>query len=217
MRYKSAIFKAVLFLTVVSLAVWLVIRFNLYTKQGYEDVGRFIKSFGALSALIFIAIFSLRTLILVIPYWIMVVLGGNLFGSGYGFLYSMISVFVSATIAYFISKYFGKEFVQKLIKGRLENLDEKAGTHGFKIILVMRLSSVFPFDVLNYAVGITRIRYRDFIAGTLLGILPETFSLSFMGSSLHNPLSGNFFAAIGLILLTIGVPIIYRKIKRKAL
>ncbi|MCX7711666.1 MAG: TVP38/TMEM64 family protein, partial [Clostridia bacterium] len=145
----------------------------------------------------------------------MVVLSGRLFGPLLGFIYSMISVFTSASLAYFISRYLGKDFVEKLLRGKIQQLDEKAETHGFKIVLVMRLSSVFPFDVFNYALGLTKVKYKDFILGTIIGIIPETFSLTFMGSSLHSPKSGKFFIAVAMLLLTMGVPLIYKKLKKK--
>ncbi len=216
---KSSILKVLIFACFASAIVFLVVKFKLYdtrlyTTENYYFVLHYIKSFGPISGLIYALIFALRTLILIIPYSAMTVLSGNVFGPWKGFLYSMAGVFLSASLAFFIGRYLGKDFVQKIVKGRIAKLDDKVEEHGFKIILFMRLSYIFPFDILNYAAGLTKIKYSQFILGTLLGLTPETFVLCFFGSRLKKPFSHQFFIAIGLLLLTIGIPILYNRYKK---
>ncbi len=216
MRYKNLIKKVIPALLMLAAVGYLIVRFQLYSRQGYKSVVRYINSFGPLSAVIYILFFSFRTLVLIIPYSAMVVLGGSLFGPYRGFIYSMLAVFASASIAFLVGRYLGKDFVQKLIKGKVENLDSKVEKHGFKIILFMRLSTVFPFDILNYAAGLTKLSYKNFILGTVLGVIPETFSLSFLGSSIHRPFSKKFLLAVGLMALTVGIPFLFKRLRKKA-
>ena len=207
--------KALLILFMSSLTALIVFKLNLHSQEGYEAIGRYINSFGSLAALIYIIFFTLRTLVFVLPYFIMVIIGGNIFGQLPGFLYSMAAVFTSASLAFFLARYLGKDFARRFVKGKLQELDFKVETHGFRIILLMRLSSVVPFDIFNYAAGVTRMRYKDFILGTVLGIIPETFSLTYVGSNIFNPLSGKFLAALGLLLLTVAIPYLYSRFMKK--
>ena len=227
MKRKSLIINSVIVILAAALIVYLIIQFNIEIKlfmhwlirtyiRNFGLIKKYINSFGRFTVIAFILIFLLRTFLVIFPYSIMVIFGGSIFGWRWGFLYSMIAVFLSASMAYFISKYLGKEFVQKLLHGKLKQLDSKVEEHGFKIILFMRLSTVFPYDILNYAAGLTKLRYRAFITGTLLGMALETFSLNFLGANARNPFSPKFKFAVILILLTIAVPVIYNKFKKKA-
>ena len=226
MRRKSLIISSAVVILATAVIVYLFIQYNieirLFVHKFYKSyivnfslVKSYIKSFGKYAVIAFILIFVLRTFLLIFPYSLMVIFGGSMFGWRWGFLYSMIAVFLSASMAYLISKYLGKEFVQKLLRGKLKQLDSKVEEHGFKIILFMRLSTVFPYDILNYAAGLTKIRYRNFILGTILGMTLETFSLNFLGANARNPFSPKFKFAVILILLTIVVPVIYNEYKKK--
>jgi uncharacterized membrane protein YdjX (TVP38/TMEM64 family) len=215
MRNKRNIFKLSVVLVTIVICIIIGIKYNLIGKIDVNAIKDYITSYGHFAALVFILFFCLRTLLIIFPYSIVVILGGNIFGSTKAFLYSLISVFISATLAFFIGRLTGKEFVQKLLRGRMKDLDVKIEKHGFKIIFLMRVSIIFPFDILNFAAGLSKVRYRDFIFATLLGIIPETFSLTYLGSNLSNPFSYEFYLAIALVILTIAVPFTVSKRKQK--
>ena len=171
MKRKSMVISSIIVFLSVAVIVYLIIHFNIEIKlfmhwllkaymQNFNFIKKYIKSFGQYTVIAFILIFLLRTFLVIFPYSVMVIFGGSIFGWRWGFLYSMIAVFLSASMAYLMSKYLGKEFVQKLLHGKLKQLDSKVEEHGFKIILFMRLSTVFPYDILNYAAGLTKLRYR---------------------------------------------------------
>ncbi|MCX7749111.1 MAG: TVP38/TMEM64 family protein [Clostridia bacterium] len=171
----------------------------------------YIKSFGSFAVFIFITIFSIRTFLIIFPYSVMVILGGNVFGPVQGFIYSLIGVFISSTLAFYLSRSLGKEFVQKLLKNKMQKLDVNIEKHGFKVILFMRLSAVFPYDILSYTAGLTHIKYKHFVLGTVLGVASETFSLSYLGNNIKHPFSWNFIIAIILVIITIVLPILYNR------
>jgi uncharacterized membrane protein YdjX (TVP38/TMEM64 family) len=73
---------------------------------------------------------------------------------------------------------------------------------------------VFPFNALNYAAGVTALRTRDYVLGTAIGIIPGTFAYAALGSSLDDPTSPQFLAALGLIvLLAVLAPLINRRLR----
>ncbi len=65
---------------------------------------------------------------------------------------------------------------------RFAAIDEAVGRSGFRIVFLLRLSPVFPFNVLNYTLGLTRVRLRDYVLASLLGMLPGTFLYVYLGS-----------------------------------
>jgi uncharacterized membrane protein YdjX (TVP38/TMEM64 family) len=215
MRHKSIISKIVIAILSISLTVFILLRWNILKKFNLYSLQRYINSYGSYSAPIYIIIFALRTLLLVFPFTVMVLLAGGLFGPRKGFFYSMIAIFISANIAFFISRYFGKSTVQKLLKGKVDKLDLKIEKNGFRIIFFMRASFIFPYDILNYAAGLTKVKYRDFILGIMLGVIPETYSLTFLGGNVSHPFSPKFILAILLVILTIALPFLYTRIKGK--
>ncbi|WP_347460457.1 VTT domain-containing protein [Clostridium sp. DMHC 10] len=85
---------------------------------------------------------------------------------------------------FFLAKKLGRPFVDKILKGKVMKLDNGIEKHGFMIMLLMRLSFVFAYDPLSYAAGLTSMKYRDFILGTIIGIIPEMLCYSFMGKIL---------------------------------
>jgi uncharacterized membrane protein YdjX (TVP38/TMEM64 family) len=67
--------------------------------------------------------------------------------------------------------------IERILKNKLKNFDSKMEKHGFSIILSLRLSMLFPFDIVNYAAGMSKIRYRDFILGTMIELYLKCFPL----------------------------------------
>lgn len=213
MKKSNLIIKLSLLLFVLVAIVVVIVKFSLLKNINLTSIQDYIKSYGRFAALIYGLIFLLRTLLIFFPSSIMVFLGGSLFGEVRGFFLSMICIFISASFAFFISRYAGKDFVNKILKGRMQQLDIKAAEHGFKVIFLMRLTVFFPFDIMNFAAGLSKIRYIDFILGTLLGITPEIFSITYISSNIGNPLSLKFKVAIVIFILTVAVPFFFKKRK----
>ena len=79
----------------------------------------------------------------------------------------------------------------------------------------MRAAFIVPFDILSYAVGLTKMKFSHFILGTFLGIVAEVFSLAYLGHNLKRPHSKGFLISIMTIILVIIIPILYSKITSK--
>ena len=165
------------------------------------DLRRYILSYGRFSALIFVLIYSLKSIFLIIPASLLSILAGNIFGPYEAFILSIISCYFGFTLSFFLSKKLGKSFVHKLLKGKAIGLDANAEKHGFKIMLIMRLSALFPYDPLSYAAGLTKMKYKDFILASLIGISPEILACSFMGKNLKHPFSLKFIAPIIIVII----------------
>ena len=111
---------------------------------------------------------------------------------------------------------------------RFAAIDEAIGESGFKIVFLLRLSPIFPFNLLNYALGVTRVRFRDYVIASLLGMLPGTFLYVYLGSLVTNasellsgkrPEAGIWGQVLywGGLAATLLVTVLITRIARKAL
>ncbi len=157
---------------------------RIFPNINFKHVKHYILSYGKFSSLVFIIIYSLKPIVFIIPASLLSIVAGNIFGSFYAFIYSMIGCFFSATVAFFIARVLGKPFVDNVVKGKIIKIDSSVEKHGFVIMLLMRLSFVFPYDALSYACGLTKVKYKDFILGSVLGIIPEMIVYSYIGKNL---------------------------------
>ena len=112
---KDAIkFFVFMFLVIISL-ILIIKNWNLIRNLRVERIVNFIRSKGPFAAIIFLGIYALKPFIIVMPSNVVAIVGGIIFGPIKGFLISMVGFFVSGTIAFYLARFLGKEFVQKLI------------------------------------------------------------------------------------------------------
>ena len=100
----------------------------------------------------------------------------------------------------------GREAVIRLLKGHLATVDERIGANGFVTVLMIRLIPNVPFDMQNYGLGFSRVRFGPYALATLLGVIPGSFAFVYLGYSLTDPkqlwkLGVAVFLIIGLIIL----------------
>lgn len=181
-----------------------------------QSIKRYILSYGEFAALVFIIIYSLKPILFVVPASLLSIMAGGIFGPWKAFFLSMISCFLSASFAFFLAKKLGRPFVDKILKGKVMKLDNGIEKHGFIIMLLMRLSFVFAYDPLSYAAGLTSMKYRDFILGTVIGIVPEMICYSFMGKNFERGFSLKAFFPLIIVVIVAPIAILaYKKYKSK--
>ncbi|MBE9225946.1 TVP38/TMEM64 family protein [Phormidium sp. LEGE 05292] len=137
---------------------------------------------GPWGAIAFILIYNLTT-VLFIPGSLLTLGGGVIFGVFWGSLYVFIAATMGATFAFLIGRYLTRDWVAKKIADRpqFQAIDNAVAKEGFKIVLLTRLSPVFPFNLLNYAFGITKVSLKDYILGSI-GMIPGTIMYVYIGS-----------------------------------
>lgn len=143
-----------------------------------------VDSLGAWGPLVFAAGYVIATLAFV-PGSILTLSAGALFGVWRGALL----VFVCATLGASAAFLLGRSAARRAIERRLEryprfaSIDRAVARNGFRTVLLLRLSPVFPFNLLNYALGLTRVRFRDFFAASI-GMIPGTLLYASIGSGI---------------------------------
>jgi uncharacterized membrane protein YdjX (TVP38/TMEM64 family) len=187
-----------------------------------------VQSLGIWGPAAFMLIYNLAT-ILFIPGSLLTLGGGVLFGVFWGSFYVFIAATFGATFAFLIGRYLSRDWVsQKIDKyPKFKAIDLAVAKEGLKIVFLTRLSPIFPFNLLNYAFGVTQVSLKDYILGSI-GMIPGTILYVYIGSlagdiamigmkpSAANPTLQWMVRIIGLIA-TIAVTIYVTRIAKKAL
>ncbi|MCC5608286.1 TVP38/TMEM64 family protein [Nostoc sp. CHAB 5834] len=145
-----------------------------------------VESLGVLGPIAYIAIYNLATL-LFIPGSLLTLKGGCLFGVFWGSIYVLIAAIVGATLAFLIGRYLSRDWVSRQMEQhpKFKAIDLAVAKEGWKIVLLTRLCPIFPFNLLNYAFGVTQVSLKDYILGSL-GIIPGTLMYVYIGSLAGN-------------------------------
>jgi len=150
-----------------------------------EGVGQGIEWLRGSTAapLIYIAIYAAATA-LAIPGSILTLAGGAIFGVLWGTVYTTIGANIGANAAFGIARYLGRSGVERLAGSRLDALDRATESHGFRGLLTLRLIPAVPFNALNFASGLTAIRWSTYATGTVIGIFPGTLVYTMFADAL---------------------------------
>jgi uncharacterized membrane protein YdjX (TVP38/TMEM64 family) len=146
--------------------------------------------------------------------------GGVLFGPFWGVVYTILAATAGATLAFLVARYLARDWVAAKFSGtRLAALDEKVGQHGWKIVAFTRLIPVFPFNLLNYAFGLTRISLSAYVIATFVFMLPMTIAIIYLSANLLDLLQGKITweVVLGIILVVLVglIPVFYKKLKAR--
>ena len=141
-----------------------------------------IESLGSIGAIAFIGIYIIAT-IAFLPAFILTLGAGVLFGVWWGSVYVFIGATLGAIAAFLVGRYLVRDWVAKKIAGndKFRAIDRAVGKEGLKIVLLTRLSPIFPFNLLNYAFGVTGVSIQDYIIGSI-GMIPGTMMYVYIGS-----------------------------------
>ena len=109
--------------------------------------------------------------------------GGAIFGLARGTLYVFVAATLGSCLAFLVSRYWARGSIERKLAGneRFASIDRAVGEQGRKIVFLLRLSPVFPFNLLNYALGLTQVRFADY-AIAALGMLPGTLLYVYLGT-----------------------------------
>jgi pyruvate/2-oxoglutarate dehydrogenase complex dihydrolipoamide dehydrogenase (E3) component/membrane protein YqaA with SNARE-associated domain len=159
-----------------------------------------ILAFGIWAPLIFIFFYILIT-VFFIPGSPFSILAGTIFGPIFGTLYIVLGAGIGSAITFLFTRFFGRDLIEKKFANYLKKIKEQELSlkkNGFLAVLLLRLLPIIPYNVLNYILGLTKIRFKDYFLGTVIGIIPGSFIYAFFGDSLANL---NFISLIVSVFL----------------
>jgi uncharacterized membrane protein YdjX (TVP38/TMEM64 family) len=169
---------AIAVIAAITIAAW---QFDL--QNMLREALAWISSLGAIAPLIFVALY-IGACVLLLPGSVLTLGAGVLFGVVYGTVIVSIGATLGATAAFLVGRYLARDWVARRIAGRkkFKAVDEAVAGEGWKIVLLTRLSPVFPFNLLNYAFGLTKVSMRNYVFASWLGMIPGTVMYVYIGS-----------------------------------
>jgi len=204
----------VILLVAVGAAIALRDRFDVAALQAW------VEGAGAAGPLVFMALYALAT-VLFLPGSVLTLAGGALFGPVWGTLWNLTGATVGAAIAFLIARYLGADWVARRAGPRLTKLDAGVTGEGWRFIAFVRLVPVFPFNVLNYALGLTRIPFVAYVLATWIFMLPGALAYTWLGYAGREALGGgdgmisNILIALALLASVAFLPRFVRKLHEK--
>jgi uncharacterized membrane protein YdjX (TVP38/TMEM64 family) len=142
-----------------------------------------ISSLGPWGPLLF-ALLYVAAAVLLLPGLILTLGAGFVFGLPRGVAIVSISATLAATVAFTVGRYLARDWVERTLGSnpRIRAIDDAVAREGWKIVLLTRLSPVFPFSLLNYAFGLTKVRLGHYVLASWVGMLPATVLYVYLGS-----------------------------------
>lgn len=155
----------------------------LNLQQVFRDALTWIEAAGPIGPLVFFGLY-IAACVFMLPGSILTLGAGVVFGVVKGSLLVSLSSTVGATAAFLVGRYLVREMVARRIAGNaaFSAMDEAVAVEGWKIVGLTRLSPVFPFNLLNYAFGLTRVSLRDYVIASWIGMIPGTVMYVYLGS-----------------------------------
>lgn len=216
----------VLLIAVIAALIFAAKYFNV--QELLRNALAWINSLGTLGPVAFIMIYILAT-VLFLPGSILTLGAGVVFGVILGAIYVFIGATLGATAAFLVGRYLARGWVSQQIENntKFRAIDQAVAREGLKIVLLTRLSPVFPFNLLNYALGVTQVSLKDYFLGSV-GMIPGTIMYVYLGSlagnlaligSANQPTNPTVQWIIRIVgfVATVAVTVYVTRVARKAL
>ena len=203
LNYKKIIFTLFLLIGII---------FAIINRERFdnENIKNILEFYGTFAPFIFIFIYALAT-VLFLPGLILTILAGALFGPFFGTIYAISGATLGATLAFLNARYISYGKIEKMIEGsKLEFIKKSVEEEGWKFVAFTRLVPLFPFNLLNYSFGLTKIKLSEYIWSSFLFMIPGTLGYVYLGFTGTEIVTGgeNIIQTI-LILIAILVTVMY--------
>lgn len=186
-----------------------------------SQIEAWVMAEGSLAPLLFVAAYVAGT-VLVFPGSLMTIVGGAVFGTLWGSLFNLVGATAGALAAFLIARYLAGGWVTGIGGGRLRHLVQEAEAEGWRFVALLRLVPVIPFTLLNYALGLTRIRLSHYLLATALFMAPATVAYTYLGAAGRAALVGEEGAlqkallGVALLAAVVLLPRLIRRLRGPA-
>jgi uncharacterized membrane protein YdjX (TVP38/TMEM64 family)/rhodanese-related sulfurtransferase len=173
---------------------------------------------GFLGPVIFVGMYVVAT-VLFLPGAVLTLAGGALFGPFLGTLYSLTGATIGATIAFTLARYLASDWVARKAGGRTRQLIDGVEQEGWRFVAFVGLVPLLPFNLLNYALGLTRIRLLHYVVASSLFMLPGAIAYTYLGYAGREAIAGgegvirNALIATALLGVLAFVPRLVRRLR----
>ena len=185
-----------------------------------EALQAWVADFGSAGPLVFMGLYAIGT-VLFLPGAVLTLAGGALFGPVLGTFYNLTGATLGATLAFLIARYLAADWVEHKSGGRVRSLKNGVEAEGWRFVAFVRLVPLFPFNVLNYALGLTRIRLWHYVLTSYLAMLPGALAYTYLGYAGREAVAGGEgliqkgLLALALLALAAFLPRLVGRLRQK--
>lgn len=193
-------------LLILGFAAAAVLCWYLGTLVTPQELQNLLLPFGNWAAIGYIGLFTLLPAFF-FPVAVLALAGGLLFGLWWGSLYTFLGAILNCTLMFFLARYAGRQKVEALLRKKLSPVWQQRlnGNTGFLLLVILRLIPAVPYNLINYAFGLTAMPFRTYILASAIGIIPGTFAFINIGDKALDITSPDFWIAIGMLVLLLVV------------
>lgn len=186
----------------------------------FEKLNQLIQAQGKLAPIIFILIYACAT-VLFLPGSILTLTGGFVFGPILGLCYNLTGAVIGATVAFLIARYVASDWVAAKAGGKLKNLKDGVERQGWKFVAVVRLIPALPFNMLNYALGLTKVSVLGYVLASAVFMVPGAAAYTYLGHLGEEAVTGEpkeiitkIFIALSLLVFAAILPWLVKTLRK---
>jgi uncharacterized membrane protein YdjX (TVP38/TMEM64 family)/rhodanese-related sulfurtransferase len=201
MSMHRSLLRIVLTLVLAAMVGWAILHRD---QINLETLDAWLGALGPWAPIGYAILYALGTVAFA-PGVVFALAGGALFGPLWGTLWNLLGATLGATLAFLVARYVAGEWVTRKAGGLLKRLIDGVDAEGWRFVAFVRLVPLFPFNLSNYALGLTRIPLRDYVIATVVCMVPGAVAYTWLGYAGRGALGGEASAAryglLGLGLL----------------
>ena len=215
MSKHHLLLRLLLLLGIVAAIAWAAVNRD---RLDIEALDAWIVGFGLLAPFAYLALYAAGTAAF-LPGALFALAGGALFGPVWGSLLNLVGATIGASLAFLIARYLAGDWVAARAGGRLKRLIEGVEAEGWRFVAFVRLVPLFPFNLTNYALGLTRIRFATYVVTSFVCMAPGAIAYTWLGHAGREALSGDASAiryglmALGLLAAIAFLPRLARRLR----
>jgi len=215
MNKRSLIYRLTLIVALIAAIAWLAFHREFFVASALEHE---LQRFGRWAPILFVGLYALST-VLFVPGSALTVAGGALFGPIWGTLWNLTGATLGATLAFAIARYVASDWVLGRAGERLARLIKGVEEEGRRFVAFVRLVPLFPFNLVNYAFGLTRIRLGEYVLASFVCMFPGALAYTYLGYAGREAAAGsagairNGFIALGLLATVAVLPRLVRRLR----
>ena len=175
----------VLLLLVAGIAAAIVYRDQLDAAA----LETWVRDAGSAGPIVFMLIYTIGT-VFFLPGSVLTLAGGALFGPLWGTFYNLTAATIGAMVSFISARYLAHDWVEKKAGGRMKQLKQGVEGEGWKFVAFVRLVPLFPFNLLNYALGLTKIKFSHYSIATYICMLPGAIAYTYLGYAGREAIAG---------------------------
>jgi len=210
---------------ILRISVLLLLVAGITTAVIYRDqfdaivLENWVNNAGGAGPVVFMLVYAIGT-VLFLPGAVLTLAGGALFGPVFGTFYNLTAATIGAMISFLAARYLAHDWVEKKTAGRMKALKQGVEGEGWKFVAFVRLVPLFPFNVLNYALGLTKIKFSHYSIATYIFMLPGAIAYTYLGYVGREAVAGGdgliqkIMLAIALLALVGFLPSLIGRLRR---